>query len=299
MRYLRAMLFPGLLRAMRPHQWVKNSFVLFPLIFAKQLFVLSAALRGVAAFTCFCLASSAVYLLNDLRDVEADRVHPVKKNRPIASGQVPEGVARTTALVLVLISAGGGLALAPWFTGAVLGYVLLNVAYSFRLKRVPYLDVLCIATGFELRVIGGAAAALVPPSTYLLLVTFLLASFLGFGKRMHELMQGEEAHSQRSVLRAYSQRTLEALLAVTALATVVTYVVYTLDATTIHEFGTKWLILTAPFTLFGVLRFLQLVRGHPHAESPTDEMLRDQPFIANLALWVLAVIVIIYIGASA
>lgn len=302
MRYSPAMLV-GLVRAMRPHQWVKNLFVLAPLVFAQELFDAPMALRALAAFGLFCLASSTVYLLNDLGDVEADRAHPVKRNRPIASGAVPERVARNAAFALGATALIGALALHPWGTSAapipwfaltIAGYVVLNLAYSARLKRVAYVDVLCIATGFELRVLGGAAAALVPPSAYLIVVTFLLATFLGFGKRMHELRQGEAAHKQRSVLRAYGKSTLTGLLFATGILTLVTYGTYTLDPHTANQLGTKWLILTTPFTAFGVLRFLHLVRGRPHAESPTEEMLRDKPFLANLFLWAGAVLAVIY-----
>lgn len=286
----------GLLRTMRPHQWVKNLFVLAPLVFAKELFDFPTTLRAVGAFACFCLASSTVYIINDLSDVEADRAHPVKRNRPIASGRVSEKTARLAAIVLVTIALGVGVVLGFAFAATVLAYLVLNVAYTARLKHVAYVDVLCIAGGFELRVLGGAFAALVPASTYLLIVTFLLASFLGFGKRMHELMQGEGAHKQRTVLRAYNERTLTVLLYITGLATISTYAVYTLDPHTRQGFGTDYLLLTTPFTIFGVLRFLRLVRHHPHAESPTEEMLRDKWFLLNLALWVAAVLVVIYVG---
>jgi decaprenyl-phosphate phosphoribosyltransferase len=289
----------GLLRTMRPHQWVKNLFVVAPLVFAKELFDTAMAVRTAWAFLLFCLVSSTVYVLNDLSDVEADRAHPVKRHRPIASGMISTTTARNAALVMALTGVGGALLLGVTFLGAVMVYLLLNLAYSAHLKRVAYLDVLSIAAGFELRVLGGAFAAQVPPSTYLLVVTFLLAAFLGFGKRMHELVGLGTSRAQRAVLQAYSPSTLTVLLYVTATATVLSYVLYTLDPATRASFGTDFLVVTAPFTLIGVLRFLHLVRHRPDTESPTEEMLRDRAFLINLCLWAVAVVLVIYLGGSA
>jgi len=268
--------------------------VLAPLVFAKELGTLAPALRTAAAFGLFCLASSAVYILNDLADMEADRAHPVKRQRPLASGQVPTGVARGVGLFLAGSVLAGSALLGPWVFVSIGGYLALNLAYTFGLKRVAYLDVLSITVGFELRVLTGTFAAQVPPTVYLLVVTFLLATFLGFGKRLHELVPGEGTSKQRSALAGYDRKTLLTLLYVTGLATVVTYVVYTLDPANRTAFGTDYLLLSAPMPLFGVLRFLHLVRTHPDVESPTEEMLRDKPFLANLALWAVVVLALIY-----
>ncbi len=286
----------GLLRAMRPHQWVKNIFVLAPLVFAQELLNLDKARSAVAGMALFCLTSSAVYIFNDLKDVEADRAHPVKRSRPIASGQLSESAAWGAVFVLAITALGFGYWLSPFFAGCVGGYLLLNLFYSLYLKRVAYVDVLCITTGFELRVLSGAYAAAVEPSLYLLVATFLLASFLGFGKRMHELMQGEEAEKQRSVLNQYGEKTLNTLLYATGIAAVVTYVVYTLDPATREAFGTDYLAVTSFMPLFGIMRFLQLVRRKQTAESPTEDMLRDKPFILNAIAYVVAVVVVIYFG---
>jgi 4-hydroxybenzoate polyprenyltransferase len=287
-------MFAALLRTMRPHQWVKNFFVLTPLLFAQRLFDYTAGLRTLAGFWAFCLTASAVYVVNDLLDREADRAHPVKRNRPIASGQLPITAAWSAAAVIGAAALGLSLRLGLVFAGTVAAYLVLNLAYGLWLKRVPYLDVFCIAAGFELRVLAGASAAQVPASGYLLAVTFLLALFLALGKRMHELNQGVQALKQRSVLRSYSKSAVAALLYASAGATVATYVAYTLDAHTRSFFQTDYLVFTSPFALLGILRFLKLVHDRPDAESPTEEMLRDVPFLTNLAFWTISIFIAIY-----
>lgn len=290
----------GLLRTMRPHQWVKNLFVLAPVIwwmFAQSSWAPVKLGLALAGFACFSLLASAVYVLNDLVDVEADRAHPVKKNRPIASGVVGAGAAKAAMAALAIVALTGAWILGPWFLATLLGYVLNNVAYSFGLKRVAYVDVISIAVGFELRVFAGGFAAQVEPSYYLLAVTFLLALFLGLGKRMHELVQQERSGSagSRKVLERYNKTAVTVLLSITGVATVATYVIYTLDPHTRAQLGTDLLVISSAFTLFGVLRFVHLVRSRPDAESPTEEMLRDVPFLANLGLWGVAVVAIIWL----
>ena len=279
---------------MRPHQWVKNLFVLAPLVFAKGLTDEAMVSRALIGFFAFCMASSAVYVLNDLADIDTDRAHPIKRNRPIASGVVSKNAALLLVSLLAAICLGLGATLGIQFVSVLLGYFTLNIAYSFWLKRVPYIDVLCIATGFELRVIAGTFAATVSLTVYLLIVTFLLAAFLGFGKRLHEILQGTESHAQRTVLKGYSERLLNLLLVGAAVLTIATYSFYTIDPNTAEFFGTKALPCSIPFAVFGVFRFLQLVRGRPEAESPTEEMLRDIPFVANLMMWACATLAIIY-----
>lgn len=288
----------GLIRMLRPQQWVKNFFVLAPVVYAQELFDTRRVLGALAGFACFCLLASSVYVLNDLIDVEADRAHPKKKSRPIASGAVSETLAKIVLVILATAALTGSWLLSPFFFAAACGYLVNNIAYCFLLKRVAYLDVLSIAGGFELRVLAGAFAAAVEPSTYMLIVTFLLATFLGLGKRMHELVLSEKAGttSSRAVLRHYSKGLVGVLLWITGLATVGSYVVYTLDPHTREHFGTDFLVLTSLFALAGVLRFMHLVRSRPDAESPTEEMLRDPPFIATGVLGVASLIAIIYWG---
>jgi decaprenyl-phosphate phosphoribosyltransferase len=289
-------LVAGLLKTMRPHQWVKNVFVLAPVVFAKELFELDLLLRAGGAFAIFCLLVGAVYTINDIVDAPADRIHPIKRHRPIAAGVVPLGVARALAAVLLLVSMAAASYLSPAFATVALLYFLLNVAYSLQLKKLPYADVGCIALGFVLRVVAGGLATRIQVSGYLLVCTALLALFLGFGKRSHELAGLELATSktQRAVLAAYNPKLLSRALALTGAASIVTYVAYTVDPSTRAMFHSDWLWLTAPPPVFGVLRFLHLVRARPKAESPTQEMLRDAPFMINLILWVGIVVAVVY-----
>ena len=285
----------ALVVALRPHQWMKNLFVGAPLLFAKSLFAPAEALRAAAAVGIFCLIASAVYLWNDLVDLDKDRTHPRKRRRPIAAGELPVPMARALAASLASLGLAFAWMLRGPFALAAGGYLGLNVAYSLRLKHVPYLDVLAIAAGFLLRVLAGALAIEVHASPYLLLCTGLLASFAGFGKRAHELASaGERGASQRAVLALYRPGHLRVALYVAGAATVAAYVAYTLSEHTRTFFHTTKMVWTVPAVLLGMGRFLVLVSQRPRAESPTEELLRDPLFMANLALWVTAVIGIIY-----
>jgi decaprenyl-phosphate phosphoribosyltransferase len=297
---------PGLIKTLRPHQWVKNLFMLAPIVFSKDVLLHTAqgpALnllvtgRALAATAVFCLLAGAVYTINDLTDIASDRVHPIKRDRPIASGVVPEGLARVTAAVLVVVSLSAAYLIAHALALVAFVYFAENIAYSFKLKRIAFVDVGLIAFGFVLRVLAGGIAADVHVSAYMLACTALLALFLGFGKRRHELAL-ENASKQRAALDVYTSRSLNAALAVTGTATLVTYVAYTLDPVTRAFFNSNYLWLTAPFTAYGITRFLRLVRGKAgrgaKAESPTQEMLRDVPFVLNLVLWIAVVIAVVY-----
>jgi decaprenyl-phosphate phosphoribosyltransferase len=288
----------AIVRALRPRQWVKNLFVAAPLVFAKRLGDRDAMLLAGAAVAIFCALSSAVYLVNDLVDREKDRAHPTKRHRPIAAGHLAHGLAVALAAVLGLGALGGALAIDLRF-GAVAGvYLTLNALYSFGVKEVAYVDVAIIATGFLLRVLAGAYAVDVPPSPWLLTCTALLAALLGFGKRAHELGQAQQAGralaETRGVLARYSAQQLRIVLWILAAATTAAYVFYTQSPHTVAFFGTRQLLWTAPFCALGIARFLHLVTRHGEAESPTDAILRDLPFMANLGLWGTAVLIIIY-----
>lgn len=296
----------GLIKTIRPHQWVKNVFVLAPMVFHKDVFVttsvgptlnLTVTGRAFAATIVFCLLAGAVYTINDLLDVEADRVHPVKRLRPIASGAVPEHLAKMMAAALVVVSLGGAYALSPWLALVAGIYFAENLAYSFKLKNVAFLDVGLIALGFVLRVLAGGFATDVHVSGYMLACTGLLALFLGFGKRRHELSSAL-ATKQRASLRAYTPASVNVAMIVTGLATECVYVAYTLDPATKAFFNSSWLWLTTPFTLAGIVRFLMIVNGRAgrgqRAESPTQEMVRDVPMVLTVVAWAIVVVAIVY-----
>jgi decaprenyl-phosphate phosphoribosyltransferase len=288
-------LYLALLRTLRPHQWVKNLFVAAPLVFSKNLFAGSQLGRAALAVLCFCLLSGSVYIINDIVDVEKDRAHPRKCRRPIAAGQLAVGAARVAAMVLALLGLGIGVALSLPFVATAAGYLVLNVLYSFWLKRIPFVDVVAIAAGFLLRVLAGTFAIHVDPSSWLLVCTALLACFLGFGKRSHELLSaGSGAERQRAVLAGYRLSHLKVALWMLGLLTTVAYVLYARAPHTVEFFGSQRMIFTTPFIAIGIWRFLHLVRRRPHAESPTEEMLRDKVFLANILAWLVAVLAVIY-----
>lgn len=287
----------GLIWTARPHQWIKNAVVLAPVVFAKEIFEPMLLVRAVCGFGVFCLLAGAVYTMNDLADVEADRLHPRKRHRPIAAGAVPLAVAKAFAVCLVVVGLSGAAWLSVPFLITVSAYFAMNVAYSFKLKHLPYLDVGIIAAGFVLRVIGGGFGAGIYVSTYLLVCTAMGALFMGFGKRRHELSGlavGKKSGKQRKVLESYDARGLDVSLVVTALATVGVYLAYTLDRHTQEFFGAKNLWFSVLPVILGILRFVHLVRSRPHAESPTQEMLKDGPFVAIILSWVAMVMWIVY-----
>jgi decaprenyl-phosphate phosphoribosyltransferase len=287
----------GLIWTARPHQWIKNAVVLAPVVFAKEIFEPMLLVGAISGFAVFCLLAGAVYTMNDLADAEADRLHPRKRHRPIAAGIVPLPAAKAFAVFLVVV----GLSWAAWlstpFLVTVAAYFAMNVAYSFKLKHLPYLDVGIIAAGFVLRVIGGGFGTGIYVSKYLLVCTAMGALFMGFGKRRHELSGlalGKKSGKQRRVLQAYNARGLDLALGFTALATVGVYLAYTLDSHTQEFFGSGNLWFSVVPVILGILRFVHLVRSRPHAESPTQEMLKDGPFVAIILSWVVMVMWIVY-----
>jgi 4-hydroxybenzoate polyprenyltransferase len=287
----------GLVRTLRPQQWVKNVFVAAPLVFAQHLTEPAYLWRTAAAVLAFCLLSGAVYTFNDVRDVEADRAHPKKKHRPIAAGKLSERAALISAAVLAVIALGGCLAIG-WKLAMFAGiYLVQNIAYSLKLKQVAFLDVAMIANGFLLRVLGGAAAIAVPASGWLLICTALLATFLGFGKRAHELawaMRSGDAKATRAALAGYSLAPLRIAMYILAVAAVAAYVAYTLDAHTMAMFGSDRLVISAPFVALAVLRFLSLALWRPKDDSPTEAMLRDPWFLLVVGGAVAAILYAIY-----
>ncbi len=287
----------ALLRTLRPHQWVKNLFVGAALVFSKHLDDTDYVVRTGLAFLAFCALSGAVYAFNDVRDVEADRAHPQKCHRPIAAGELSERAALGVAALLSTAALAGAFVL-DWRLGVVAAvYLAQNVCYSVGLKRVAFLDVTLIASGFILRVLAGAYAIDVPASEWLLLCTALLATFLGFGKRAHELSwaerTGASAPTTRAALAGYRLDVLRIAMYALAAITCGSYAAYTLEGAP-GVFGTDRLVWSTPFVALGLLRYLYLALWRPRDASPTDAMLRDPWFLLDLAAATGAILYLIY-----
>ena len=290
-------MFVALLKTLRPHQWVKNVFVAAPLVFAQKLTDAAFLWREAVAVVAFCLLSGAVYCFNDVRDVESDRAHPTKRRRPIAAGQVSERTALVAAFVLAAVSLGTCVAIRWQLAAFAAIYFAQNIAYSVKLKQIAFLDVGLIASGFLLRVLAGAAAIDVPASGWLLLCTALVALFVGLGKRAHELSWADRAgtaHTTRAALLGYRIPVVRVAMLVLALATLGSYLAYTVDPHTVELFHTTRLAYSVPFVALGILRFLFLALWYPKDDPPTEAMLKDPWFLLDLAGATAVVLYIIY-----
>jgi 4-hydroxybenzoate polyprenyltransferase len=288
-------MFRALVRSLRPVQWVKNLFVLAPLVFAHRLDDPLLLRHAALAFALFCAAASAVYLFNDLRDREADRNHPAKRHRPIASGALPVGVAAAASAVLGFGALAGAMALGRGFALLVGFYVALNLLYSTTLKHVVILDVMSIASGFVVRVLAGAAAIGVAVSNWLLLCGGFLSLFLAFAKRRHELtLLDGNGGERRKVLDEYSVPFVDQMMSVVTAATLLSYALYTVSPETAAKLGTPHLIWTIPMVLYGIYRFLFLLYQRPSERDPTAAILSDWPSLVNFALWAAVVVGLIY-----
>jgi len=283
------------LSALRPRQWVKNVFVLAALVFAGRLHDPAAVLRALAAFGVFCLLSSSVYLFNDIRDRDADRAHPKKRHRAIASGELAPGVAAGASVLLAIAALVAAFALTPRLGGVAAAYFVLNLAYSFGLKRVVILDVMLVAAGFLLRAWAGAAVLDVAISHWLVLCTGLLALFLGFVKRRQELQALGGTEATRAILKEYSLEYLDQMIAVVTGATVVAYALYAFSPEVAQKLGTRTIGLTIPFVVFGIFRYLYLVHQCGEGENPTALVLSDPPLVVDILLWGLSVVVALYV----
>ncbi len=284
-----------LVKLIRPHQWVKNFFVIAPLVFSKNLTNPVLVLTSLGAFVLFSLASGFVYVYNDIMDMDADRLHPVKKNRPLASGRIGVRTGKIYALILAGAALAGGWCLGWEFGLFLSGYLLLNLFYTVLFKKVPYLDVASIATGFLFRVLAGAAVVKVEPSVWLMVCTVLLAAYLGLGKRAFEIrLLGDKAPEHRKVLSGYNPKHLKAALILLGVTTLVAYFFYTMAPHTVRFFGTRDLVWTTPFPAIGLFRFGQLLQTGNSKDGPTEEMLKDPIFLINMAAWFLSVSAIIY-----
>lgn len=284
-----------LLKAMRPRQWTKNLFVFAALVFDGKLFHLDDFLRTLGAFALFCLVSSAIYLLNDIFDVESDRQHPLKRNRPIASGRLPIPLALTAAILLAVGSLLASLALGWALALTILLYLALMLAYSRWLKHVPIVDVLVIAAGFVLRVHAGTTVVAVERfSPWLYVLMTLLALYLGFGKRRAELaLLASDATSHRKVLDGYTIPLLDQFITIVSGTTIVAYSLYTFfrpEAPANHT-----LMLTIPFVMYAIFRYLYLIQVKQIGGEPEEILLTDRPFQISLLLWGLTVLAVFYL----
>ena len=289
--------FKFLLIALRPHQWTKNLVVLAALIFAQKLFHWPSVIGAIWAFLIFCVVSGAVYLLNDLIDLKKDRLHPVKRSRPIASGELSKQFSIFVGLILVFTGFFTAISLDIKFGITVIVYFFVMAAYCLVLKNIVIVDVLVVAMGFVLRAVAGAFAINVAVSNWLLVCTLLLALFLALSKRRHELtLLLDEAAEHRSILGEYSSYLLDQMIAVVSASTLVTYGLYASAPETVAKFGTDGLIWTLPFVLYGILRYLYLVHRKAKGGSPTLVLLNDKPILVTVTLWAATVITVIYHG---
>jgi 4-hydroxybenzoate polyprenyltransferase len=285
----------SLVLSLRPSQWTKNLVLFAALLFGQRLLDGPAVLHAIAAFAIFCALSGVVYLINDVADREADRRHPVKKLRPIASGAVSVPAALTLAAVLGAVAVAGAFWLSTLFGVVSVSYLALLSLYSGVLKHVVILDVLTIAIGFVLRAVAGAVAVNVPISHWLYVLTILGALFLALSKRRHELvLLADGAIRHRRILEEYSPYLLDQMIAVVTASTIVAYAFYTVSPETVQKFGTDRLMLTLPFPLYGIFRYLYLVHLKDGGGSPSDMLLNDRPLLLCVGLWAAAVALIIY-----
>ncbi len=284
----------GLIISARPGHWVKNLVIFAALIFAVEFDDINKWGLAILAFGAFCLGSSAVYIMNDVFDREKDRNHPIKSKRPIASGNVPISVAVAASAFLGLASIVISININLATMISLIVYLLINLGYSAILKQIVIIDVMVIAAGFVLRAVAGGLAISVPISPWLLVCTTLLALFLAFGKRRHELvLLSVNAIDHRKSLENYSTPFLDQMISVVTASTVVAYSFYTMSPEIETRFGTKWLSLTIPFVLYGIFRYLYLIFKKEEGGNPTKLMITDIPLMLCVVLWLLAVILVI------
>jgi 4-hydroxybenzoate polyprenyltransferase len=286
----------GLLRSMRPMQWAKNLFVFAALVFDLKLLQPLPLLRTLAGFALFCLASSVVYLVNDVADRESDRQHPTKRKRAIASGVVSPGMALGVAALMGAVALTGGYVLGAAFGLILTGFLVLNLLYSFWLKHVPIIDVFLIAAGFVLRVAAGVSLIQVTRfSPWLYVCMTLLALYIGFGKRRAEMvLVANGSNNTRRVLDGYTISFLDQLIVIVSATTIVAYSLYTFSAENLPKNHT--MMLTIPFVLYGIFRYMYLVHVEDSGGAPEELVLKDRPLMATLVLWGIASIAVLYLG---
>jgi 4-hydroxybenzoate polyprenyltransferase len=291
----RRVALPPLIRAMRPLQWSKNSLVFAALLFDKRIFQWDALWHTLAAAMVFSAVSSAIYLVNDVRDLHQDRLHPKKRNRPIAAGEVSQGQAMRVAVALLTVGLITAVAVRPEFAIVIVTYIALMLAYSYGLKRMVILDVFAIAAGFVLRAVGGAVAISVPASPWLYVCTALGALFIGFGKRRNEIVTLEAAAGHhRANLEEYSLPMLDQIIAIVSAAMLIAYSLYTFDAANVPD--SHAMMLTIPFVAYGLFRYLYLIYRRGEGGSPEVLLIKDPGLISCIAGWVATSLIILYLS---
>lgn len=287
--------FRSCLRLARPHQYIKNGFIWLPVFFANKINDVPSVLHAFWAFLAFCLLASGVYALNDIRDVKEDREHPTKKNRPLASGELSVTLAAVFAAVLCIASFSLSYALLPaHFIFVLAAYVLLNLGYSYFLKHVAIVDVVCIAVGFVLRVQAGAIAANVPVSQWIVIMTFLLALFLALGKRRDDLLLSANGCNTRKCLDGYNLEFVSAGMVVMTSVVIVAYILYCVSPEVAQKHGTKNLYLTGFWVILGLLRYLQITFVEERSGAPSLIIAKDYFLLAVLGCWILTFYWLIY-----
>lgn len=289
----------AVVKSMRPTQWMKNLFIFAAIIFAQRFFDIPLLLKTSAAFLVFCILSGALYILNDLNDIEEDKLHPKKSARPIASGQIGKSQALFLFFILSLISLFLAFWLNKYFFIAAFIYFILQLAYSLRLKHMVILDVFIVAAGFVIRVIAGGLVIEIPLSSWLLVCTMMLALFLAMSKRRHELLLLEDnATEHRPILMEYSPYLLDQMIAVVTASTLIAYCLYTISEETVAKFGTTNLLLTSPFVLYGIFRYLYLIHQKGKGGSPEELIIKDKPLLIDILFWIGSVGLVLYLAKS-
>jgi 4-hydroxybenzoate polyprenyltransferase len=282
--------------SLRPVQWIKNGFLLIPLVFARKAFDPDSLLQSASALVIFCLTAGAIYLVNDLSDLEADRKHPTKRFRPLAAGHISPFAGKVTAILLLLVSLVWASSLNTGFFIALVVYVTIQLLYSYRLKEVVILDIFCVSAGFFLRVVAGALAIQVEISSWLIICTVLISMFLSVAKRRNELILfGEiQAGGHRKVLERYSLELFDQMISVIMACTLLSYMLYCVSRQTIEKFGSDRMIYSSPFVLYGVFRYLYLIHKENKGGAPERVLLTDAPLLIDVVLWAIVCMLVIY-----
>ncbi len=285
----------AIIAAMRPRQWTKNLIIFAGLIFSQNIFHPSLLKTSIIAFFAFCLAASSVYIINDIKDVERDKLHPIKKNRPLAAGLITVGQAVFFALCLAVVSIGVAFLLNFNFGLLLAGYWTMMIIYTYKLKNVVIVDILVISAGFIIRAVSGAAVLDVMISRWLLACAIFLSLFLIMAKRRSEITElGINAGNHREILEEYGEKFLDQMIAVVTACTIISYVLYTVDPGTVEKFDSTGLIWTVPFVIYGIFRYLYLVYQRNLGGRPEMVLLADRPMIISVFLWILVSIYIVY-----